>query len=107
MPFQPAPEVDVGLADEDTPFDLTLATAGTAEDLVTVPVNKLGRSISLVNEGPGSVFIEFDGVATLTSVEVTRRESYSEAHLAIGAKVSFIGETGKTPRVRGVLWSGS
>ena len=94
------------LADEDTPFDVTLAVAGTAQDWVAVPGGKKGRSISLVNEGPGTAFIAFDSTATLTSLVLDRGDMYSEALLEISTKVSFVGQTGLVPRVRGILWSG-
>jgi hypothetical protein len=96
------------MADESTPIDVTLAVAATAEDLATVPFGKKGRSISLINEGPGDVALKFDGVATEADVLIKEAEGYSEANLEIAANVSFINVTpAQTPRVRGVLWSGA
>ena len=92
-------------ANEDTPFDVTLAVAGTAEDAVVPPATKVGRRISIVNHGPGKAYIAFDGTATATSLVIDKGDSYDEADVAIATKVSFIGEVGKTPRVSGVLWS--
>lgn len=106
MPIFPSPVASVDSADEATPFDVTLAIANTEEAVVAVPGGKKGRIVSLVNEGPGSVFLAFDAAATLSSAEVQKKESYGEAGLEISTDVRFIGETGKTPRVRGVLWSG-
>ena len=105
MPFTPAP-TGTPPADTDTPIDITLTVANTAEDLVLVPSLKTGRTISLVNEGPGRAFIAFDGTATIADTEIKKGESYGEVNLDISTNVSFIGESGKTPRVRGVLWSG-
>ncbi len=93
-------------ADTPTPFDSTLAVADTAEDLVTVPALKTGRSFTLKNKGPGSVFLAFDADATTAGVEVEAKDNYSESNIEIGTRVSFIGAAGKTPRVFGVLWSG-
>lgn len=104
MPIFPAP-TGVPAADEDTPFNKTLAVAGTSEVLVTAPGVKRGRSFSLQNEGPGIVFLQADGVATLTSTEIKKGQTWAEADLDIGA-LQFIGETGKQPNVHGVLWSG-
>ncbi len=92
-------------ADEVTAFDVTLAIAGTAEDLTVPPTGKTGRIVSIVNEGPGKVFLAFDGTAALTDLALAKGDVYSEADISIVTKVSFIGDTGKTPRVRGVLWS--
>lgn len=92
-------------ADEATPFDVTLAVAGTAEDAVTPPTSKVGRIVSLVNEGPGKVYISFDGTATTTDLELDKRDVYTEADISVVTNISFIGETGKLPRVRGILWS--
>ena len=94
------------LADEDTPFDVTLALAGTAQDLVTVPVGRKGRIISLVNEGPGKVYLGFDATATITSLVLERGDQYSESLLELATKVSFVGGATNLPRVRGILWSG-
>lgn len=95
------------VADEATPFDVTLAVAGTAEDLVLVPGTKVGRSISIINEGPGDVAIKFDGTATTADILVREGEGYADTGLAIQTKLSFINVTAAAqPRVRGVLWSG-
>ena len=93
-------------ADTPTPFNVTLAVADVAEDLVTVPALKKGRNLTLKNKGPGSVFLAFDADATTADVEVEAKDNYSEVGIEIDTKVSFIGEAGKTPRVFGVLWSG-
>jgi hypothetical protein len=106
MPIIPSPVASVDSANEATPFDVTLAVADTEEELVAVPGGKLGRVVSLSNEGPGSAFIEFDAAATLTSLEIKKNESYGEMGLEISTDVRLIGETGKQPRVRGILWSG-
>lgn len=91
--------------DEGTPFDVTLAVAGTAEDVVTPPTGKVIRRINIVNEGPGIAYIAFDGTATTTDLALEKRDSYDEADVEIITNISFIGETGKQPRVRGVIWS--
>lgn len=107
MAIHPRPIVRTPVADTDTPFDQTLTTAGTAEDLVTVPASKKGRIISLVNEGPGDVALAFDATATVAGLLLIEGDAYDENGLEIDTKVSFINvTTGETPRVRGVLWSG-
>lgn len=108
MPIIPAPPTPTQFpaADEDTPFDVTLAVVDTAEDLVTVPSTKSGRAISIVNEGPGTAYVSFDADATIADLELGKGDSYADDGLAIATKVSFIGESGKQPRLRGVLWSG-
>lgn len=107
MPFNPRPKFTEHVADTDTPFDVTLAVAGTAEDLVLVPGGKKGRIISLVNEGPGEIALKADTTATASDTLVEVGEAYSEDRLEISTKFSFINVTvGLTPRVRGVLWSG-
>lgn len=107
MPIFPAPvPVQFPAADTDTPFDVTLAVVDTAEDLVTVPATKTGKSFSVVNEGPGKAYLGFDADATTTDLELNKGDSYYEDGLGLTTKVSFIGESGKQPRLRGVLWSG-
>ena len=106
IPAAPTP-TQFPAADEDTAFDVTLAVVDTAEDLVTVPATKTGRTISIVNEGPGTAYVAFDGDAALTDLELGKGDAYADDLLAISTKVSFIGESGKQPRLRGVLWSGA
>jgi len=101
-------KVNVPIADTSTPFDVTLAVADTAEDLVTVPSEKKGRIISLVNEGPGEVAIAFDADATVADLLLEEDDAYDEHDLDIATKLSFINVTvAGTPRVRGILWSGA
>ncbi len=92
-------------ANEGTPFDVTLAVADTAEDLVTPPTGKVIRRVNIVNEGPGTAHISFDGTATTTDLALAKGDSYSEADVEIVTNISFIGGTSKTPRVRGLIWS--
>ena len=92
-------------ADEGTPVDVTLAVAGTAEDAVTPPTGKSIRRITIVNEGPGIAYLAFDSTATTTDLALEKRDSYDEADIEVIINISFIGETGKQPRVRGVIWS--
>lgn len=107
MPIQPRPILQPIVADTFTPFDVTLAVAATAEDLVTVPSQKKGRIISLVNEGPGDVALAFDATAIISDLLLLEGDAYGEHDLEISTKVSFINVTAsQTPRVRGVLWSG-
>lgn len=95
-------------ADTATSFSVTLAVAATASDLVLVPAFKKGRTISLVNEGPGDVAIKFDGTATVSDLLIKEGEAYAEANLEVSTKVSFINVTPtQLPKVRGVLWSGT
>jgi hypothetical protein len=94
-------------ADTDTAFDVTLAVAATAEDLVLVPALKKGRILSFINEGPGDIAISFDATATTADTLIREGEAYSEASLEISTKVSFINVTAAAlPRVRGQLLSG-
>lgn len=107
MPIRPKPAFSENLADTDTPFDVTLAVAATAEDLVTVPVSKKGRTLSLVNEGPGDIALKADATATTADLLLKEGEAYSESRLEVSTKFSFINVTvAAQPRVRGVLWSG-
>jgi len=111
MPIFPKQSTTVNVsttkADTDTPFDVTLAVAATAEDLVSVPALKKGRILSLINEGPGDVAIKFDATATATDTLIKEGEAYSEAGLEVSTKVSFINVTpAALPRVRGQLLSG-
>ena len=106
MPITP-PTAVMKFADQDTPFTVTLALAGTEQVLVAVPVGKKGRVISLVNDGPGTVALAFDQVATVAGLNLKVGEAYSDASLEISTDVRFINVTvGQTPIVRGVLWSG-
>ena len=91
--------------DEDTPFDVALAVAGTAEDLVIPPVGKSIRRVNIVNEGPGTAHIAFDTTATTVDLALAKGDTYDEADIEVTTNISFIGETGKTPRVRGIVWS--
>ncbi len=107
MPIKTNPVFSENVADTDTPFDVTLAVTDTAEDLVTVPVSKKGRIISLVNEGPGDIALKADADATTSDLFLREGEAYSESRLQVSTKFSFINiTTSDTPRVRGVLWSG-
>ena len=107
MPITPSP-FTTPVADTDTPFNKTLALAGTEEQLVAVPGGKKGRIISLVNDGPGTVGIAFDQAATVASLNIKAGEGYSEAALQVNTDVRFINVTAaQTPTVRGVLWSGN
>lgn len=107
MAINPRPVLKVPLADTNTPFDVTLTTPATAEDLVTVPALKGGRIISLVNEGPGDVAIAFDATATVADLLLVEGDTYDEHDLDIITKLSFINVTAsQQPRVRGILWSG-
>ena len=107
MPITPKPEFTEKLADTDTPFDVTLAVADTAEDFVSVPALKKGRILSFVNEGPGDVAIKADADATTSALLLLEGEAYSEIRLDVTSRFSFINVTAASqPRVRGVLWSG-
>lgn len=107
MPIKPRPVLKPSFADTSTPFDETLTTPATAEDLVTVPSLKKGRVISLVNEGPGDVALAFDATVVVGDLLLLEGDAYDEHDLEIGTKVSFINvTTGESPRVRGILWSG-
>lgn len=107
MPIGRKPTFTFPFADTSTPFDVTLATPATAEDLVTVPGGKKGRIVSLVNEGPGSVAIAFDADATTSDLLLLAGDTYSEMNLEISTKLSFINVTAaQNPRVQGILWSG-
>ena len=108
MPIKTKPKrTEYPVADEATPFNVTLTTAATAEDLVSVPSTKFGRAVSLVNEGPGAVALAFDAEAAVSDLLLEEGDAYDEHDLEISAKISFINvTTGETPRVRGVLWSG-
>lgn len=108
MPITPANTPNSQkFADTATPFNNTLAVAGTAEDLVTIPATKKGRTISLINDGPGDVAIAFDATATPTSLVLKQGEAYSDSGLELSTNVSFINVTPAVlPVVRGVLWSG-
>ena len=92
-------------ADEGTPFDVTLAVADTAEDLVAPPSGKVGRRITIVNTGPGKAYIAFDAEATTGDLELGKNDAYDEADIEILTKISFIGESGKQPQLKGILWS--
>lgn len=95
------------VTDEMTPFDVTLAVADTAEDLVAAPGGKTGRELTLHNAGPGDAYIAFDAPATTSDLLIPARHSWATTiPTSIGTKVSFIGAAGKTPRVFGALFSG-
>lgn len=98
---------DYPFADTSTPFDVTLATADTAEDLVAVPGSKLGRQVSLRNEGPGDAAIAFDDTATVNDFLLLEGDEYAGRDLEINTNISLINvTTAAQPRVRGILWSG-
>lgn len=107
MPINPRPILQPIVADTSTPFSVTLAVAATAEDLVSVPAQKSGRAISLINDGPGDVALAFDATATTSDLVIKEGEAYDEHALEITTNISFINVTASaTPTVRGVLWSG-
>ena len=108
MPITPRPTLVEQLADTDTAFDVVLAVTDTAEDFVTVPGGKKGRTISLVNEGPGAIAVSADSVALVDDLLLEEGDAYSESRLEVSSAFSFINVTAsQTPRVRGVLWSGN
>jgi hypothetical protein len=87
--------------------DGTLTTAGTAQDLVTVPVGLKGMKVSLVNRGPGDAAVAFDATAVATDTLIKSGEAYSEDGIEFATKISFINvSAGKKPRLTGVIWSG-
>lgn len=88
-------------------FNKTLTTADTAQDLALVPVSKFGRKYSIVNDGPGNAYIAFDATATLNDMEIAPKDAVSDDGLQFATKISFIGESGKKPHVRGILWAGT
>ena len=107
MPIRPKPKFEFPFANEATPFDVTLSTPDTAEDLVAVPGSKKGRLVSLVNEGPGEVSIAFDADATTSDLLLAEGDTYDENMLEFSSRISFINVTpAVSPRLRGVIWSG-
>ena len=92
---------------ESVAFDETLTVAGTAEDLVLVPATKRGRTLSIVNEGPGDAAVKFDGTATATDVLLKEGDSMAQDNLDLTTKVSFINVgASNLPRLRGMLGAG-
>lgn len=102
MPFFPATATPPGVT--DNPINLQLTTVNVAQDLIVAPAGELIRSFELRNEGPGDVFVEADGTATLASTKIKNNEGYTKENVAI-TKFSFIGSTGKKPTITGVAWS--
>ena len=97
------------VADEAIPVDVTLAVADTSETLFTVPVGKRLRSVDFANEGLGSSFLSFTAgaPATTSDTELQKRDTLAENRLDLAeGDYGFIGEAGKQPRVRGVVWVG-
>ena len=107
MPITPANASNSSGSDVSTAFDVTIAVVATAEDLVTVPnsPNDRGKTLSLINDGPGDVNIGFDADATASDLLIKEGEAYDEHDLAILTKVSIYGAT-EQPTIRGILWSG-
>ena len=111
MPFSGGPDTSIPMpvdrADSSVPFKVTLAVAGTAEDFATIPAGKRGYNISITNLGPGDAWITPDATATSANgILIRAKETYSDEGLGVTTKWSFIGEAGKTPIVRGVVWCG-
>ncbi len=108
MPITPRPRRVASVADVSTPFDVTLTTPATAEDVVAVPGGSQGRVVSLINEGPGDIAIAFDATATAVDLLLEEGDAYDEHDLDFATNISFINvTTGQNPRVRGILWSGA
>jgi hypothetical protein len=94
--------------DTNTPFNVTLAVAGTASNLVLVPALKRGRSVAFLNEGPGDIAVAFDATATASSLLLREGDEYNDSGLNLTTKISFINVTpASLPVVRGILWSGN
>lgn len=111
MPFSGGPDTSVPApttrATVHVAFNVTLAVAGTAQDFATIPVGKVGHNIRLVNLGPGDVCISPDATASAGSgIMVRAREEYRDEGLGVATRWSFVGEAGKTPAIRGVVWCG-
>lgn len=84
------------------PFDKQLVTAGTPEDLVTIPAGKRGVRIHL------SVLVTnarlgFDATAGPTELRVGNGDVYQD-EVTIRERVSFVGDPGGKPRIYGVVW---
>lgn len=95
------------VTDQAVPIQKTLAVANTAEDLVLVPAGKKGKRFTIINMGPGAAYVEVDGTATLASIKLPSGATWTEdSDVQISTKFSFIGDTGQTPTVTGVLWAG-
>ena len=110
MPYVPNASVSMDTTPDSSnslPFDATLAVANTAQDFVTIPAGFKGKKISMVNEGPGTAFLKNDATATATAtnIKVLPKDAYAEEGIAVTTRWSFIGETGKLPRIRGVVWA--
>lgn len=96
-------------ADEEVPFDVTLAVADTSETLFTVPAGKKLRSVTAASEGGGSAHVSLTAntPATVANLELGKRDSFSENDLDMPeGTYAFIGASGQTPRVRGVAMVG-
>lgn len=95
------------LTDQAVAIQKTLTVANTAEDLVLIPVGKKGRKFSIINMGPGAAYVAADAVATLASVKLPEGADWQEdKDIEVSNKFSFIGETGATPTLIGVVWCG-
>ena len=96
-------------ADQEVPFDVTLAIADASETLFTVPTGKKLRSISAANGGGGTAHVSLTAgaPATTANLELGKRDSFAENDLDMPeGTYAFIGATGQTPRVRGVAMVG-
>lgn len=109
LPNSSTPVQTTPVSDAMLPIDVTLAVVDTAEDFATAPVGKKIMTVSVINEGPGIAYIRADADATTspsTSAKIKVGEAYWDSALSLD-RLSFIGETGTQPHLRGVAWAGT
>lgn len=98
-------DVDLKRADDYVPIDITLAVADTSEPVLTVPSGKRVRALSLLNRSLETAFVSFSGTATTGDIELRRLRQLALDNVDFAA-ISFIGDTGDTPRLTGYVLLG-
>lgn len=86
------------------PFDKTLTTPGTPEDLLLIPAGLIGVSLFLAVDTRDSR-IGFDSTAVATSLLVAVGEVYTEDKVTIRSRISFREAASGRPHVHGIVWA--
>ncbi len=85
-------------------FDKKLDEEEEPEDLVALPAGMVGIAVSL-HVRKHDARIAFDAEADEDSLLVRKDEGYSQEHITIRERISFVGDDDKKPNVSGVVWA--
>ena len=110
MPIIPASSSGTAAEDRDATLvsvNKKLAVANTSEILFTIPTGFVGRFVSLTtvkDDKQAYIKVTPGGPATLTDFRLDEESAWGDTGLQLAeGDYHFIGDTGKRPRVTGVV----